>query len=154
MYSDYVRSQWSGVRIPLEGREFLLLQTFQIGFGAYPISEAIGTGILSGGVSSPGREIQHCLPCTAKAKKEWSNNSNALYTFMAWREKSLTLLGNCCLRIVTHLFSWYEKYLKSAPVRVSSNIPAFYRQRQPFRCFQQRMLHVWSYMSISRQEYT
>ena len=39
-------------------------------------------------------------------------------------------------------------------MRVSSNLPVFYRQRQPFRLVQQRMLHVWSYMAILRQEYT
>jgi hypothetical protein len=63
---------------------------------------------------------------------------------MAWREKTLTLLGNGCLRFVTHFCSWYKKCLKSASMRVSSKVPVFYLQRQPFRCVQQRMLHVWS----------
>jgi hypothetical protein len=39
-------------------------------------------------------------------------------------------------------------------MRVSSIVPVLYRQRQRFHCVQQRMLHVWSYIPILRQEYT
>ena len=77
-----------------------------------------------------------------------------LYKFMVWREQTLTLLGKGCSRFVTHFCSWYEKSLKSTSMRVSSNVPVIYRQRQPFHCVHQRMLHVWNNMSILRQEYT
>jgi len=44
--------------------------------------------------------------------------------------------------------------VKTTSMRVSSKVSGFYRQRQPLCCVQQRMLRVWSYMSILRQEYT
>jgi hypothetical protein len=65
----------SRVRFPAGAGNFSLHHRVQNGSGAHPASYPMGTGALSLGVKSPGREADHLHPSSAEVKNAWSYTS-------------------------------------------------------------------------------
>jgi hypothetical protein len=65
----------SGVRIPVAGSDFSLLQNIQSGSGAHPASCSVGTGCFLQVAKRTGREVSHSSPSGAEFKNEWSCTS-------------------------------------------------------------------------------
>jgi hypothetical protein len=63
-----------GVRFPSETRDFSLLYSDQIGYGAHPVSS---------GVKQTGREADHSSPTNVEVKKTWIYTSTHPYASMA-----------------------------------------------------------------------
>jgi hypothetical protein len=67
-YNDGLRIGRPRVPFPAGPRDFSLLHCVKIGFGAYPASYTMGTGVsVTGGVKRPGRESNQS-PSSAEVK--------------------------------------------------------------------------------------
>jgi hypothetical protein len=69
-----LRAGKSGVRIPVEGRDFALLQRSRPALGSVPPPTEWDRRSYPG-LQRPGREVNHLPPFTAEAKKEWNYTS-------------------------------------------------------------------------------
>jgi hypothetical protein len=59
----------TGVEFPTGARDFYLFQSVQIGFGAHPASNHIGTEVLPSGVRRTGYESEHSYPAVIEVKE-------------------------------------------------------------------------------------
>ena len=71
MYSDSLRAERSGDRIPVGARLSAPVQTDP---GAYPASYVMGTGSFPG-VKQPGRGVDHPTQLALRLRKEYSYTS-------------------------------------------------------------------------------
>ena len=70
-----LRTERSGIRVPVMARELSLVWEVQNGSGALAASYSMFTGLLSRSHNCPGRDIDHTPPSSAKNKNEWSHTS-------------------------------------------------------------------------------
>jgi len=69
-----LRAGKSGVRIPVEGRDFAPLQTSRPALGFVPPPTEWDRRSYPG-LKRPGHEVNHATPSTAEVKKEWRYTS-------------------------------------------------------------------------------
>ena len=79
-----LRPGWSGVRIPLGGKDFYLLQNVLTVSGAHPASYSVGTGVLSQGSSSRGVNLITYLHSVSRLRVNGAIPPVPLYAYMPW----------------------------------------------------------------------
>jgi len=118
-----LRHGWSGVRIPVETRDFSLLQYVQTGCGTHPASYSVGTVVLSQGSSSRGVNLNTHLHLVSRLRVDGAIPPLPLYHHVPWTVTTVLFffflilkaikspqntkyLANCRARLVTGSVSW------------------------------------------------